>query len=208
MPCRPAAGAALGALAAAPIPWLARPRGGGGACPLLRASLAPPPGTPQHSGVRASTGAAMAMAALCVAQRRVRGVGGMFHKHHWQLTHQQPPGGPLARTAPPPCAWTASSPLVPGAAKRTCRAHLPARPPAHCARHNPMRLDRALHWMFWQRLLGSGVLTANASDADWWVGGPAERARQQQGAQRMACLRIGCGACLCVWVCMCVRGGC
>ncbi|PNW74962.1 hypothetical protein CHLRE_12g502450v5 [Chlamydomonas reinhardtii] len=34
--------------------------------------------------------------------------------------------------------------------------------------HNVMRADRGLAWVFWQRLLGAGVLTTNGDEADWF----------------------------------------
>ncbi|GIL98165.1 hypothetical protein Vretimale_3596, partial [Volvox reticuliferus] len=34
--------------------------------------------------------------------------------------------------------------------------------------HNPTRLDRSLHWVFWERLIGSGALVENGDDADWY----------------------------------------
>ena len=36
-------------------------------------------------------------------------------------------------------------------------------------RYNPHHIDRELHWVVWQRLLGSGVQTANGDEADWCV---------------------------------------
>ncbi|GFR46852.1 hypothetical protein Agub_g8492, partial [Astrephomene gubernaculifera] len=36
--------------------------------------------------------------------------------------------------------------------------------------YNPMKIDRGLHWAFWERLLGSGVMVANGEEADWyWI---------------------------------------